>query len=740
MSGQRLLALLLSAGLLVLAPVASGAPIAYRQSAFFWGSPFPQGEDVHWIDFNGRDGYLVTSTMPPDESSETSTTTLLGTLDGGHSWRQLEGAPQRVDRVHSLGGGQAVLEACDVFRTDDSGRSFKRIPLLRGSGGCTRGASFPTPDRGFFLSRDGGVAATDDGGKTVTGRRAVPGVTDQTDTARLAFSGTETGVAIRDGVIYRTTDGARSWEQVASARAPLRAVELSGASGLAAGDASTVLSTSDSGASWTIQPMRGTPQQSFTAVRCLNPSECLFLNGRAVYSAVPALVRTADGGRAAALVKGTEKVQALDLGGPADATASGLGGGLEISSDTGSSFAPLVPPVPTYQLAAAPDSTLLSYDGSAALGRSVDGGRTWQQLALPAQKGEFVGAPSFSSHARGVVPVLGPKRRGVPTRMRLLATSDGGRSWRTASRNRASRISAVLALSRGRVLASGELGVSRSTNGGRTFRAVRARPLRRIRVYGFDRAGSAVAALGANGVAVSRDGGRSWRGLMLPRGIEFATVDFASARVGFVTGNGRLYRTRDGGRSWRRLFSLGARQARKVSFSDSKHGFVDVSVPESMGCMDCFDPGTTSIMRTDDGGRTWTPQFLRGEERFDDLIAIGRRRGVVSVADGLVWTKTGGRGERRERVRLSISRRRLARPGRVTLTGSIRPSGRRYLALSRTAGLESDGIRSLRLTARGRLHLTTKVFKTTRFVLHAGSDSRLSGAGSRVITVVVGRR
>jgi len=723
------------------APSAVAEPIPYLETAFSWGSPFPQGEDIRAIDFEGDEGYLVAAVSLPEEDEEERRTTLLRTVDGGRSWRQLVGPAARLDRVHALGGGRAVVEACDLLRTDDGGISFRRLPLPTATGRCTRGASFPSPDDGYVLGRDGGVAATADGGTTFSSRQPVPGVSDQTETARISFSGTDIGVAVRDGVIYRTGDGARSWTEVATARAPLQDVELSGQSGYAVGRAGTVLATVDGGLSWSVRPMRGVAPEYLLSVRCLDASTCLIVTDRGAVAAEAALLRTTDGGQSASVVEGSEGVTALDAErGPGRAIAGGLGGRIGLSSDAGRTFAPLRPVAPADALIRGPENTLHTSDGRGLIGRSLDGGRTWRTLRLPAGAREYSGSVSFSSRDRGLVPVFGPTRRTRPTLVRLLATSDGGDSWQTVRRDRATGPFVVLALPRGRVLAARAGGLSRSVNGGRSFRRLRSRALRGLRAYSFDRAGPAIAAVGERRAAISRDGGRAWRRLRLPRGLRYLTLDFVTARIGFVTGRGHLYRTRNGGRSWTKLLSVGARSARTASFSDARHGLVDVSESESSCGMDCYDFGSASVMRTDDGGHTWTPQFLRDADQVDGLAALGKRGAVVALGGGLIWSATAGRGPVRERLTLRLSRRRLARPGQATVSGSVKPPGRRSLELSREAGDDSTGIRTVRVSRRGTFRLTTRLFTTTRFVLQAGSDGVRSGAGSPVRRVTVGRR
>jgi photosystem II stability/assembly factor-like uncharacterized protein len=218
--------------------------------------------------------------------------------------------------------------------------------------------------------------------------------------------------------------------------------------------------------------------------------------------------------------------------------------------------------------------------GQGAVWRTADGGQTWTEtiLAMPALS--TVAAIGLSAWA--TVTCANPA--GTSATCSVIASLDGGRTWRVAGdqklgglsfvdRDRGWSVRSVSRPSQGGVTG----GVLSTTNGGRTWAALPASPCRSIgwavdvsfvsRVHGWVAcAGEGGAGEAGKGVAETIDGGRTWttRARVDPPGAgspaNVGSMDL-SAYLGGISmrpsgvglaweGRGGTLKTSDSGRTW----------------------------------------------------------------------------------------------------------------------------------------------------------------------------------------------
>lgn len=701
----RLATMLVVAVTLAAAPAtASAGPIRYADTAFSWGLPTPAGDLVQSVAFSGARGYQVLGELPAQ---------LLRTSDGGLTWDELANpAPLGgAQEVHAPSPATVVVAGCRVFRSADSGASFTRAPLAAGPGACARDVAFGSATVGYALLRDGSVARTADGGATFAARAPVPGVTSGTESASLAAFGPDLVLAVRDGLVYRSADGGGSWAAVASAPVSLTAVGFDPAgTAFAAGADSTVLRSADAGSSWQPRRMAGQPRAAISGLSCVAADTCLFPGGST------GTLHTTDGGdtvTATAPVRGATSAE----GGRVVAIGAR---GLVTSGDLGRTFTS-EPELPIGTLRPAGRTTVFSFGpASAGLARSTDAGRSWTVL----RPGFAITSLWFSDARRGLA---------LDDRGQLRVTADAGNTWTPRGPRRPS-LTAAHALGRGVVLAltrSG--GTLRSTDGGRRFRTVRSRALRAVRPTEIDASGRVATAVAGRRMAVSGDRGRTWRRVRLPAGLREPVVDFVTRRVAYAGQRDRLYATRDGGRRWRLLAGTGGAYVSGLHFVDGRHGFVDTSTPGG-GDGDNYVDGTSSIARTDDGGRTFVPIPLPGTG-LAGVQALDGRRLVVATSNGLVWSASGGRGARRTRITLRADRRVVRRLWRVRLTGTVSgTTGPVTLARLGPGGWTQV---TRRPSSSGRFTFTARIGSSSRFVASVPADAAVGGAATPVVNVRV---
>ena len=240
-------------------------------------------------------------------------------------------------------------------------------------------------------------------------------------------------------------------------------------------------------------------------------------------------------------------------------------------------------------------STVWAVGGGGTILVSHDAGVTWlpqhpgtavslQDVTFTdASSGWAVGGDSFSHGADGDLP----GHRNV-----ILHTADGGATWRAQPSPGSRPLTAVFFLDALHGWAVGERGTI----------------LRTV------------------------DGGTSWTRRGLGDALELTSVHFTDARRGWVGGaRGRLLRTADGGATWRSAaLPRWADYTRllKPSFVDPQHGYAIFGSPDGW-----VQSGSGWIVgKTDDGGATWR-RALRG----DDITAVCAGTGGRVWAVDLTW-------------------------------------------------------------------------------------------------------
>lgn len=170
----------------------------------------------------------------------------------------------------------------------------------------------------------------------------------------------------------------------------------------------------------------------------------------------------------------------------------------------------------------------------------------------------------------------------------------------------------------------------------------------RAPIAAVTRAGGRLVAAGQRGhVLWSDDGGGSWSQAAVPVSTDLTAVHFPTPSRGFAVGHdGVVLSTADGGRSWTRRLDgraigplLRARYAgtavaaqalaladRAPDLSLLAVWFADASTGFVVGAFDL-------VLRTDDGGESWTPWLERLENpRALHLHAVGGAAGAVLLA------------------------------------------------------------------------------------------------------------
>lgn len=493
---------------------------------------------------------------------------LLHTTDAGETWRQVSMTAFGTFQAIEYHDGRLWITATQCREGDpyqdvpDYPRPrpacHDRISLLRSDDG---GASWDVlgtepalaPPRVQFLTRDigfatasfcGGVSvcttsyyATVDGGTTWVQRGPSPSrvVTDPhfIDANNAWASTLECGSAGCALNLYRSTDGARTWQLVTSA-ASTGYVELAQGFDLIS-PAAVIASGGPTGISL-YDAASGTWTEATTDAR--PPlGGVMFLDGDTGY-------------------------------------ASGFGDGVAVTRDGGVSWQGVVTPSRFTELAVGGDGALWAAPGCNAdpcpesVYRSVDGGRTWQEKHV----GAVIGGLQAADARRAWVSVIGGLRR----------TDDGGDTWRVIDEATFGPAATFFDRDHGWTKQCGsaecDQAIRVTDDGGDTWKTL---PLpENAQIVQFSTASIATADLyvsdpndgSRDHFLISVDGGRTWldrgpqpfylrnpRFVDASRGWAIATdfYDYNDYASGFIPPS-RIVATDDGGVTWRDEFALPA--------------------------------------------------------------------------------------------------------------------------------------------------------------------------------------
>lgn len=453
---------------------------------------------------------------------------ILGTTDGGTTWRPAWSGSRLilslsvVDRLHVWGLGYPNQQstADRLIRTDEGGRTWTATTL---SGGFDA-IAFTTDQIGWAVV--GGINdGTSGPGRlesTLDGGLHWRTTSLTAGVDSVCFASPSLGWAASGSAVYRTLDGGRAWTKVA--RGPNDALNSGWQATVScSGTSAWVLST----------------------------------GGGAAGSEAYRVTRTLDGGAhwatvLAGLDDALPTLPGIDAyAGPFTAVGAGSAG-----------FAGWCP--------ACGGAGTWSYT------RTDDGGRTVSRAPLAGLTGATVRDITFADATHGWI--AGAAAGGF-----LLATDDGGRTWRRAYPSTALRPALDVSF------VSPQIG------------------------FGLGIIGDARA------IERTDDGGQSWRAIgRLPVDPAWLDVDpilwFVDPSHGWVATLRGLLATTDGGATWQ---SVPGAPPGGVAFADAEHG--------------CAGSFFAPAVRTTDGGRTWSP--------------IAADRGVVVCAWSLLdpaWLAAAG--------------------------------------------------------------------------------------------------
>lgn len=145
-------------------------------------------------------------------------------------------------------------------------------------------------------------------------------------------------------------------------------------------------------------------------------------------------------------------------------------------------------------------------------------------------------------------------------------------------------------------------------------------------------------------LASTGDGGKTWTKYFLNTNQNINEIYFRNEDNGYLVAGRLLFITQDGGRTWQETriykttdFKNGAPELISIRFSDKKRGLAIGSIVNKND--EIID---SLVMKTDDGGSTWTRVIIPSKAELFHLDFNGNSHGWIVGDKGLILTTDDG--------------------------------------------------------------------------------------------------
>jgi photosystem II stability/assembly factor-like uncharacterized protein len=258
--------------------------------------------------------------------------------------------------------------------------------------------------------------------------------------------------------------------------------------------------------------------------------------------------------------------------------------------------------------------------------------------------GWFWGNPAPQGNTLRAIAFVGERGYAVGDFGTVLRTDDGGTSWAGLTTGFTVPLRVVRVITPESIVVGGGCVVRRSDDGGASFKklpwsASEDRCGSKIRSLHFASSDVGYLLLANGRVLRTQDGGRTWsvrtavpdsKAAVPGSTLQVSDIWFTGLNTGFVvTGDGAIYRTGDGGTSWSPV-AVAPQHLDSLYFTDPGTGYA---------------AGGTSLMKTIDGGFTWSRQgAVLSPSSLASVSCADALRCVATTRDGhrLVRTADGG--------------------------------------------------------------------------------------------------
>lgn len=519
--------------------------------------------------------------------------------------------------------GIAVGDYGSIIRTENGGASWSSVTNSFAQN--IQGLCHVSRNKWLAVGREGLIIATTDDGLTWT--RCQTG--NQTDLFAVAFADSLIGVAVgSSGTILWSNDGGISWSHKSSGvESDLRAVAfLTAKKAVVVGKDGVILKTADAGETW----VRKSADMDLFAIAFTNENNGYAAGGNLGYVKNRRLIlRTTDGGESwqTQHKEWGPILYGLSPTGQQDVLACGESGTLLRSTDGGISWGSLKSPTErTLSSLAFSGNKGVAVGSFGVIVATTDGGATW--ISQSPDKKKPLASISFADPEHGLATGAGG----------IFWSNDRGATWTSSKTLPGQNTWGGYLLDDHTAVGLGGGGVIfRTTDTGATWDQVGTGMDYGLSQMKFVDENHGLA-IGWSAILATEDGGRSWTKRSLPHSVGdcfLAGIACADKKRWLVVGTeGVILASEDSGRTWTSQSSPVRRFLQGVAWSDSRtativgdRGLILQSVDGSswterksgtdirLNAVEYISPSTGfavgqfgTILRTDDGGRTWKPE------------------------------------------------------------------------------------------------------------------------------------
>ncbi len=427
------------------------------------------------------------------------------------------------------------------------------------------------------------------------------------------------------GAVVSTGHSGWAWSSPSPQGEDINDLSFAGSTGYAVGGFGTLLRSSDGGQSWTGLPSSTT--QALARVAAIGPAGVVAAGGCAVRKSEDAgatLARVDVGGGDSGC--GTA-VRAVTFADPMNGLLVFDNGLVLSTADGGRSLSRRTPvPGPVSDMIAVSPSTAFATAGDAIF-RTTDTGSSWTRVGETPRNIPFL----FPQALRAITFASATVGYAVGDAGTVMKTTDGGATWAGAANPGPGHgLTRVRCADESLCLFTTAAGTTiiRTPDGGATYAQVTpsGSPMRSV---AFASPTRAIAAGAGGATVISDDGGLTWRGVGGSIGGTLATITARAGGFGYGVGPAAIAITADGGESWRTFGIPTPLPIHVAAFIDPTRGYAQ-------------DSGGT-LWRTTDGGGSWQvldPGPVTGLVR--DIIPLNGNRVILVTRGGIALSTDGG--------------------------------------------------------------------------------------------------
>lgn len=479
------------------------------------------------------------------------------------------------------------------------------------------------------------------------------------------FVDSQIGFAVgRYGTIMKTTDGGTNWQmQDQVTTNELEAVHfVDSLIGYATGERYLVLKTVDGGDNWSIVK----PEIPNSLQGC---RDIYFMNADTGFILTMGVERTIDGGQTWTTVSGTlhagthtaYEIQFLDsLNGYVCAKS-----GIWKSSDGGNNWSLLQSPGGTTMFFHNTDTAFFANNGTIL--STTNAGFTWTPQSLsfanpmydmtftdintgfalcPYSSRLFTtndGGLSWDSNADNLFMYMNAIEFTDPQHAfmmgeygKIVNTSDSGSTWSLMHHNNYNNLYGVHFPAADTGYVVGGIGtIMKTTNGGNDWNELSSGTQEPLNdVYFFDtQIGIAVGDSGAT-VLKTIDGGQTWVSKLSDPNLHLKSISFPNSNLGFACGTGgSIMKSTNIGETWVQVASTGPYDKwNSIMFANDSVGYA----------VSLFSSPTSKIIKTDDGGDTWTFITSMPNGQYNSLHVLDENTVYLAGYGEYKFTTDGG--------------------------------------------------------------------------------------------------